>query len=91
MSIDFLLFLVQTLIFFFAYLLYLQELLSDNLIEYMVSYHNIYFIALYLGKFALDILLYKALGGNNSKRLTPTLFYMRVSFDTLAIASTLLY
>jgi hypothetical protein len=46
---------------------------------------------LYLAKFALDILLFKAMGGINKTKITVPIFYARVSFDALAITSIILY
>ena len=68
-----------------AYLLYTQNFMDHDLAKYMVNDENVFFVMLYLAKFALDVLTYKAIGYGNAKEFTAYLFYLRISYDVLII------
>lgn len=57
-SVDFLLFIVQAIIMFVAYLLYTQDLLAPDLTEFLMNDECVVLTLLYLTKFAMDVLIF---------------------------------
>ena len=66
-------------------------MLSKDVENYMMNDEFLVLSLLYLTKFALDVMIFKVLGGGNTKELTASLFYIRLSFDFCVILFALVY
>ena len=83
--------LIYGALLFFAYFLYVQDLLPDVYVNEIITYSNLKIIMLCIAKFLMDLTLYRFINRGNSKSITTTIFIVRVVYDLCVMFPVIIY